>query len=163
ETPRFIPIGIAGVWNWRGVVGKTGGPRGERLDVKGPIADLSRIEWKDRTVFVVFDSNVHTNDNVRWARKGLARELATRHAEVKFINLPEDCGVNGVDDLLAAWGPTRVLELFEQPVFGSKLQVVLPPQFQSSSDGMFRVTSRNGQLSQTQLSTYQAAIITNIR
>src|SRR5262249_29911723 len=37
EQPRFIPVAIAGVWNWRGTVGKTGGPSGERLDVKGPI------------------------------------------------------------------------------------------------------------------------------
>lgn len=163
ETPRFIPIGIAGVWNWRGVVGKTGGPRGERLEVKGPIADLSRIEWKGRTVVVVFDVNVHTNDSVKGARTGIARELATRQAEVKFVNLPEDCGVNGVDDLLAAWGPARVLELFQRSVSGSTLQVVLPPQFQSRTDGMFRVTTKDGQPSQIQLSTYRAAIITNIR
>jgi uncharacterized protein DUF3854 len=57
DRPRFIPVAIAGVWNWRGRVGKTGGPNGERLDVKGPIADLSRIAWNDRKVFIVFDSN----------------------------------------------------------------------------------------------------------
>ena len=79
-TPRFIPIGISGVWNWRGKVGKTGGPAGERLDIKGPISDLARIEWKGRTVFIVFDANVHTNDSVKAARKGIARELATRGA-----------------------------------------------------------------------------------
>jgi hypothetical protein len=39
ETPRFIPIGIAGVWNWRGKIGTIGGPKGDRLDVRGPIAD----------------------------------------------------------------------------------------------------------------------------
>jgi hypothetical protein len=27
ETPRFIPIAIPGVWNWRGIIGKTGGRR----------------------------------------------------------------------------------------------------------------------------------------
>jgi len=40
ETPRFVPIALAGVWNWRGRIGKTSGPKGERIDVKGPIADL---------------------------------------------------------------------------------------------------------------------------
>src|ERR1019366_1865142 len=98
ETPRFIPIAISGVWNWRGTVGKAGGPRGERVDVKGPINDLNRNSFPERTVFILFDANVATNDSVKWARKGIGRELATRHATVKFINLPEDCGVNGVDD-----------------------------------------------------------------
>jgi hypothetical protein len=70
ERPRFIPVAIAGVWNWRGKVGKANGTRGERIDLKGPIADLDRIPWKDRTVFVVFDTNVHTNDRVKMGAKG---------------------------------------------------------------------------------------------
>src|ERR1035438_967817 len=114
SQPRFIPIAIAGVWNWRGTVGKTGGPKGERLDVKGPIADLSRVAWAGRTAFIVFDANIHRNESVKWARKGIARELATRAAVVKLVNLPEDCGANGIDDLLAAWGPARVLELLDR-------------------------------------------------
>ncbi len=162
QTPRFIPIAIAGVWNWRGRVGKANGPQGERIDVKGPIPDLNRIAWKGRKVFIVFDANVHSNDSVKWARKGIARELATRGAEVQFVNLPEDCGVNGIDDLLAAWGPERVLELFEKPVPAAHLTVVLPPQFQAKPEGMFRVVTRDGQLSQTQLTNYRASIKTNV-
>jgi len=126
--------------------------------------DLGRIKWDGRKVFIIFDANVHTNDSVNWARKGIARELATRGAEVQLVNLPENCGVNGVDDLLAAWGAARVLELFERSVSGARLQVVLPPQFQSRPEGMFRVTTRGEQLlSQVQLSNYRAAITTNIR
>jgi len=162
NQPRFIPIAIAGVWNWRGTIGKTGGPKGERLDVKGPIADLDRIVWDGRRVFIVFDTNVQTNDDVKRARKGIARELSTRHASVQFVNLPEDCGVNGIDDLLAAWGPERVLELFEKPIAAPRLQVVLPPQFQSRPEGLFRVTTKGEQLVETQLSNYRASIVTNI-
>ena len=160
---RFIPIAISGVWNWRGTIGKTGGPKGERLDVKGPIADLNRIPWKGRRVFIAFDTNVHTDDHVKWARQGICRELATRGAGVKLVNLPEDCGVNGVDDLLAKWGPTRVLELFEGAVSGAQFEVVVPPQFHSRADGMFRVTARGERLSQVQLTNYRAQIITNIQ
>jgi hypothetical protein len=164
ETPRFIPIAIAGVWNWRGVVGKTGGPAGERLDVKGPIADLARIEWKGRKVFIVFDANVHTDDSVNRARKGIARELSTRSAVVALVNLPKDCGVNGIDDLLAIWGPDKVLELFDKSVSGARLHVVVSPQYQSRPEGMFRVTKRGEeQLSEVQLTSYRATIITNIR
>ena len=163
DTLRFVPIALAGVWNWRGRIGKATGPNGDRIDVKGPIADLSRINWNGRKVFVIFDANVHTNDSVNWARKGIARELATRSADVKLVNLPENCGVNGIDDLLATWGPARVLELFERSVSGARLDIVLPPQFQSRPDGMFRVTSKGEKLSQVQLTNYQATIITNIR
>jgi hypothetical protein len=163
ERPRFIPVAIAGVWSWRGKVGRSNGPRGERIDLKGPIADLGRIAWRDRRVFVVFDTNVHTDDNVKFARKGIARELTTRGAEVKLVNLPKNCGVNGVDDLLAAWGPAKVLELFETSVSGTKLHVVLPPQFQSRPEGMFRITTQGERLSEVQLSNYRAAVTTDIR
>ncbi|MGD1092678.1 MAG: DUF3854 domain-containing protein [Bryobacteraceae bacterium] len=162
-APRFIPIAVAGVWSWRGRIGKTGGPKGERLDVHGPIADLSRIEWRGRDVFIVFDANVHTNDSVQWARKGICRELTTRNAKVKLVNLPEDCGVNGVDDLLVLWGASRVLALFEAAVSGAKLRVVLPSQFESGADGMVRLTSQGGGLSKIQLTNFQAAIISNIQ
>ena len=115
EAPRFIPIAIAGVWNWRGKVGKATGPRGERIDVHGPIADLSRIEWKGRAVRIVFDADVQTNESVQWAQKGIVQTLATRAARVRVVNLPSESGANGVDELLVAWGPDRVLELFDQP------------------------------------------------
>jgi hypothetical protein len=116
EKPRFIPVAIGGVWSWRGVVERSNGPRGERIDVKGPIPDLSRIEWRERDAFIVFDADVNTNQSVNWARKGIAGELGSRGAEVQFINLLEDSGVNGIDDLLALWGPDRVLEeLFKRP------------------------------------------------
>jgi hypothetical protein len=161
EVPRFIPVAIAGVWNWRGIIGKAAGRKGERVDVKGPIPDLGRIAWAGRKVFIIFDSNVHTNDSVKWARKGIARLLATREAKVEFVNLPEDCGVNGVDDLLAAWGPKRVLDLFDKSVSGARLEVVLPPQFQSKPEGLFRTSGTAG-LSQVQLTNYQALITTNI-
>jgi hypothetical protein len=114
EAPRFIPVASGGIWNWRGKVGISAGPNGERLPDTGPIPDLDRVLWRRRTVRILYDTNVHINDDVRSARMALARTLAERGAAVEFITLPEDCGVNGVDDLLAAWGPDRVLELFKK-------------------------------------------------
>jgi hypothetical protein len=161
-TARFIPIAIAGVWNWRGNIGKTGGPNGERLDVKGPIPDLNRIEWTGRTVFIVFDTNVQTNDSVKWARLGISRELASRQAKTLFVNLPQDCGVNGVDDLLALRGPSRVLELFDAAADGDRLEVIQSPQYQTRPDGMFRVSRSGESLKRTQLTNYSAKIVANI-
>lgn len=162
DSPRFIPIAIAGVWNWRGKIGRTGGPNGGWLDVKGPIPDLARIEWKGRTVFVVFDTNVHSNESVKWARKGLARELGLREAQVKFVNLPEDCGANGVDDLLAKWGPVRVLELFDGAVSGARVDIVVPPQYREGPDGLLRISGRGDRLTQYHLTNFNARIVTNI-
>jgi len=156
---QFIPVAIPGVWNWRGVIGRTGGPKGERLPVKGPIADLDWILWDRRTAFIVFDTNVHTNDSVKWARIGISRELAKRGTDVKLVNLPEDCEVNGIDDLLAAWGPTRVLELFGAAVSGVRVQVVVPPQFEATPDGMYRITSRGQQQPRVQLTNFCAKVI----
>ena len=82
---------------------------------------------------------------------------------MKFDNLPEDCGVNGVDDLLAKWGPARVLKLFEKSSSGVRLEVVSPPQFQSRPAGMFRVTKRGELLTEVRLTNYHAAVITNVQ
>lgn len=162
DLPRFLAVAIPGVWNWRGTVGKTAGPNGERLDVKGAISDLSRIRWDGRTVFILFDRNVHTNDSVKAARAALARHLTQNGATVKFVNLPEDCGVNGVDDLLWIWGPARVLELVGQATDGGHLHVVPSPQFETRPDGMYRVTQHGDQLRRTRLTNYSAAIKANI-
>jgi hypothetical protein len=162
EKPRFIPVAIPGVWSWLGRIGKTAGPKGERLDVKGPIPDLERIAWNSRTVFVIFDANVHTKEEVRSARDAFARHITRRSANVKLVNLPEDFGVNGIDDLLAVWGPLKVLELFDRAISGERLEFTPPPQFESNPDGMFRVVRQGEILSRRQLSNYQAAIKANI-
>ncbi len=111
ERPRWLAVGLAGVWNWRGTIGKTIGPNGDRRDVKGPIPDLDRITWQERQISILFDANVHTNESVAVARKMLAVELRKRGARVKFVDVPADAGVNGVDDLVGLWGSDRVLEL----------------------------------------------------
>jgi hypothetical protein len=55
--PRFLPLGLAGVYNWRGTIGKTVGPDGSRLDVKGAIPDLDWVAWQDRKVVIAYDAD----------------------------------------------------------------------------------------------------------
>jgi hypothetical protein len=101
SMPCFLPIGLSGVWNWRGTVGKTFNATGQRQDVKGVIPDFDLIEWKGRIVYLVFDTNVKINESVQAARRELSKELDRRGALVRFVDLPEMAGVNGVDDLRA--------------------------------------------------------------
>jgi hypothetical protein len=111
--PRFLSVGLSGVWNWRGKIGKEENERGQRQDVKGVIPDFGLIEWKGRIVHLVFDTNVRSNDSVQAARRSLEKELTRRGAVVRLVDLPEIDGVNGVDDLLALKGADYVFALLD--------------------------------------------------
>jgi hypothetical protein len=126
-APRFLPIGLGGVWNWRGTVGKTTGPNGDRRDVKGVIPDIDIVTWESRRVIIAFDADAEKNEQVEVARSLLARELRTRGAEVAFITWDIAQG-KGIDDLLAKVGPEKVWDLveaadFEKPADDDEISV----------------------------------------
>jgi hypothetical protein len=112
SIPQFLPLGLSGVWNWRGTVGKTTGPNGDRRDVKGVIPDLDLVVWESRRVIIAFDADANKNEKVEIARSLLARELRMRGAEVGLLTWDMAQG-KGIDDLLANVGPEKVLELLE--------------------------------------------------
>jgi putative DNA primase/helicase len=116
NRPRFLVVGLGGVWNWRGVTGKTTDADGNRVSTKGPIADLSLITWDDRRVLILFDSDLPEKEQVQIARAMLTKELRSRAAKVSWFRWPEDrpAEAKGIDDLLAAIGPERVLPLIEE-------------------------------------------------
>ncbi len=108
DQPRFLPVGVGGVWNWRGTIGKTTGPNGERRDEKGPIPDLDLIEWQGRRAIIAYDADIAEKPEVKAARWQLSRELRSRGAEVGFLEWESSEG-KGLDDHLAAVGPDQVL------------------------------------------------------
>jgi hypothetical protein len=61
---RFLPLGLSGVYNWRGTIGKTIGPDGNRLDVKGVIPDLDWVDWQSRKVVIAYDADAVTKDRL---------------------------------------------------------------------------------------------------
>jgi hypothetical protein len=107
-SPRFMPVSVGGVYNWRGTIGKTEGANGERRDVKGVIPDIERIAWKDRRVVIAYDADAEKNPTVRAARSQLARALIERGAQVGCLEWPIKEG-KGIDDRLANVGPDKVL------------------------------------------------------
>lgn len=116
-TPAFLPVGLAGVWSWRGTVGSrpvADGPG--HVPEKGPIPDLDRIECQKRKATILFDTNTATNEKVRAARREFARELAHRGADVSLADLPHAPGVNGVDDYLGRFGLGPLVDILTQAV-----------------------------------------------
>jgi hypothetical protein len=115
ERPRFLSVGLGGVWNWKGNIGKTTDADGARVNEKGPIPDLARITWKGRTVVIVFDVDIETNEFVCAARTHLTKELKRRGARVKWFAWPKglSAGVKGIDDYLAAMGPEAAIQHIE--------------------------------------------------
>jgi hypothetical protein len=90
----LFAVGLIGVWGWRG--------KDERGET-GPIPDLDLIDWQDRVVTIVFDSDVTTNERVSAARSALAEELYRRGARIVYkIDLPDDGSGHkvGFDDFL---------------------------------------------------------------
>jgi D5 N terminal like/Domain of unknown function (DUF3854) len=120
EKPRFVVIGLNGVWNWLTKTGREETEDGGWNPTSGPLPDFAWFAWEKRPVIILYDSNVQTNPNVRAARKGLAQELRSRNvAEVCYVDLPPIEGINGIDDLLGLWSKDRVLALLEDESYDS--------------------------------------------
>jgi putative DNA primase/helicase len=116
DRPRWLSVGLGGVWNWRGRIGRTNDADGNRVDLRGPIPDLARIGWDDRRVLIIFDADLAEKEQVQIARAMLTKELSARAARVSWFRWPEDrpAEAKGIDDLLAALGPQKVLPLIEE-------------------------------------------------
>jgi hypothetical protein len=145
DSPRFLPIGLSGVWNFRGTIGKTAGPDGDRRSVKGVIPDFQRIAWQGRKVTILFDQNIRDNDGVQAAKRELTNELHKRGADVAWFSWPDDTpeGVNGIDDLVGLWGVERVGPLLSSRARPCKLQVEHKSsirEFQKLDEDRYRLT-----------------------
>jgi predicted P-loop ATPase len=73
------------------------------------------MNWRDRRVTIVFDTNLKTNELVKAARQMLARELTSRGANIFFFEWPEDtqASINGVDDLIGLLGRDAVRAILD--------------------------------------------------
>jgi Domain of unknown function (DUF3854) len=113
----LLVLGMGGCWSWRGRIGKTQGNDGSRVDVTGPLSDLSVCDH--RRVFVVMDANVAGNAKVRQAEKALAISLAERNCDVQVRRLPPVDRVNGPDDLIALCGDDAMRSVLMEPIRSS--------------------------------------------
>jgi len=142
-----LAIGTGGCWGWRGVTGKATGPTGARVDEKGPLPCLDRVTWTNRDTIIVYDSNVSANDNVKAARRSLAKELTKRGAQVRAVDLPAEAGINGPDDHIGRHGAESFFALVdaakpitdtsrpEKPKQGQEVQFDEPEPWPEPVDG----------------------------
>ena len=107
-APRFLPVGLSGVWNWRGVNGKKTASDGTRVDEKGVISDLRRMKWEGRRVVIAFDADLPVKPLVEQARRQLSRELRSAGAVVASLTWNSSEG-KGIDDRLYNVGADKVL------------------------------------------------------
>jgi len=89
----FPTIGLGGVFNYRAV--RQGIPF---------LPELEQINWVKRYVYICYDSDFRTNQNICHALNALAEELQERGAIPMVLALPDvvDDGKTGLDDLLVS-------------------------------------------------------------
>lgn len=138
SSREFLPLGLSGVANWRGTIGKADNANGERVNVRGPIPDLARVTFDRRIVYIVFDADLAVNWQLRMERWKFAQYLThERGARVRFVEIPAHAKNKGIDDLLAAWkDESRVWELFEssRPADAASEASILIDQVKDTGD-----------------------------
>lgn len=99
----FPTIGLGGVWNWKSSA------HGINL-----IESLQSINWARRYVFLCFDSDLKSNENVARALEEFSLELQRHGAYVFYASLPLDENKKvGLDDFLVANGPEEFLKILK--------------------------------------------------
>lgn len=104
-------IGLVGVWGW--VKPRVEGEEKKPLNELHP--DLVEFEWKGRTVYVAFDSDVIYKGNARLGEWQLTQALSAKGATVLVVRIPEKLGGPkvGLDDFVVARGPKAFDKLLE--------------------------------------------------
>ncbi len=97
-------IGLFGVNNWVCKKENTDNDDGE--EKTEPIEDFKLFKWKDRLVYLIFDSDKFKNKRVLEAEGKLWAYLIRLGANCKVVNLPEDPEAKGIDDYLIKHGGT---------------------------------------------------------
>ena len=99
----FPCIALSGVSSWKD----------KRSGESKPLPELEEFNWKNRLVYLVFDSDIISKVEVLLALKSLSEFLKGKEAKVFIILLPNELngGKNGADDFLKRHGKQAFSEL----------------------------------------------------
>ncbi|MBL8822433.1 MAG: DUF3854 domain-containing protein [Planctomycetia bacterium] len=116
----FTVIGLGGVSCWSNPRKKDS--NGKRIGNRELHPALAELPWKQRQVYIVFDSDRTTNHAVQREEYQLATALKAQGAIVKIVQIPpeEEGRKQGIDDYLVAQGAEAFKQLLTQAVSPSK-------------------------------------------
>jgi len=102
----WATIGLSGVWGFRCA-------RSMEVPL---LATFGKIQWKDRNVYVIFDSDAGHNPNIADAENVLCKELTILGAIVHIIRLANIEGLlkTGFDDLIVRKGVAETRLILEE-------------------------------------------------
>lgn len=105
-TKEGLPtIGLGGVWAWKS--------KKKNLDL---LPEFFDINWKHRSVYLVFDNDLRFNYNVLGALNAFSKKLTDLGAVVHIIFLPYDGSTKmGLDDYLVEYSADDLLQETTQP------------------------------------------------
>lgn len=100
----FPTIGLGGVWSWKSA------RKGEAM-----LPALKAVSWKNRSVYVTFDSDAATNPQVAKAQAALCDALCDLGAQPYLVQLPplQPGQKTGLDDLIVGAGPESYEEALQ--------------------------------------------------
>jgi Domain of unknown function (DUF3854)/Family of unknown function (DUF5906) len=100
----FPTLGLGGVWSFQNAA------KNDAL-----LPTLGLVNWADRTVFIIYDSDAADKLQIQQAEHRLARRLVTEGANVYVVRLPpaDDGGKVGLDDYVQAHGIEALQDLCE--------------------------------------------------
>lgn len=107
----FLPIGISGVWNWRTrKLIKTSD--GSQVYVPDVIDDIKSLPINNRIIYISFDSDIETNEQVQNAENELARYFIGKGAlRVCSVRIPPEENKLGLDDYIIKYGVEKFKDL----------------------------------------------------
>jgi predicted P-loop ATPase len=77
------------------------------------IADLEQIALKDRSVTLLYDNDVQSNEKVKAARNKFAWALRDEGAEVFLVDIPSGPVKLGIDDVIGADGDVAAMKIID--------------------------------------------------
>lgn len=138
EKPHALVIAVTGVWGFSGSIGKLKSQNGARVDQKGMLPDFDRIVWQNRRVFIMYDADWESKEQVKIAGFTLAKQLREgRGAKTGFLHWDHKQGT-GIDDHILAVGSEHVLREIPAVKFKSEMgalpSALLAPKTAADSD-----------------------------
>lgn len=108
----FFIIGMPGVFCWKERKGKT----------SIPVAEFNLIKWRNRVVYIIFDSDAADNHNIVMAEEQLFDHILKLAGYPVIGRIPKPTGQDierfkgkfGIDDLLVARGPEALREVMQK-------------------------------------------------